>query len=278
MTLDETLDDHDLGVDETIEEADAQMNKRNFLNALGIIEELVKNIENSGWYKEDNENEYFNFGNQLEEILYNELYKPEKEIKQIPENYAGAYFRYGVLLFELERYDEAKTALETANKYNPMRTDILFELSEVYKMKNDWENYLKINNKCMDYAYLPKAIARCYRNFGFYYIEQENYELASALFQFSLLFEPNQENAKAELLYIMQKTGMVIEKPNMEKIIELLKSNNIQIGANKMVLSIAYHIGKAAQKANYTDIAKYYLEIVYGLTGDDDIQKEIEAL
>jgi tetratricopeptide (TPR) repeat protein len=278
MTLDETLDDHDLGVAETLEEADAQMNKSNFLNALDIIEELVKNIEDSGWYKEDNESVYFNFSNQLEEILYNEIYKPEKEIKDIPENYAGVYFRYGVLLFELEKYDEAKTALEIANKYNPMRTDILFELSEVYKMKNDWENYLKINSMCMDYAYSVKAIARCYRNFGFYYIEQENYELATALFQFSLFFEPDQENAKAELLYIMQKIGKVIDKPNMEKIIELIKSNNIQIGANKLVLNIAYHISKAAQKANYTDMAKFYLEIVYDLTGDSDIQKEIEAM
>jgi tetratricopeptide (TPR) repeat protein len=278
MTLDETFDDHDLGVEETIEEADAQMNKRNFLNALGIIEELIKNIENSGWYKEDSESEYFNFGNQLEEILYNELYKPEKEIKQIPENYAGVYFRHGVLLFELEKFDEAKIALESANKYNPIRIDILFELSEVYKMKNDWENYLKINNKCMDYAYSAKAIARCYRNFGFYYIEQENYELATALFQFSLLFEPNQENAKEELIYIIKKTGKIIEKPNMEKNIELIKSNNIQIGANKLVLNIAYHLGKAAQKINYTDIAKYYLEIVYDLTYDDEIKKEIEAL
>jgi tetratricopeptide (TPR) repeat protein len=272
------FENHELSVNKTIEEADFQIFRKNNHKALEIMETLIKNIENANWYKDDKVNEYYCFNNLLEEMLYKEVYKPKKELRKIPENYAGVYFRYGEILFELGKYNEAKAAIETAIKYNPIFTDILFELSEIYKMDKDWENYLKINNKCMDYAYSINALARCYRNLGYYYIEKNNYELATALFNFSLIFAPEHKNAQSELYYISQKTGMNTKEINMDNIIELLNTNNIRIGANKLVLSIAYSIGKAAKNENNIDMAKYYFGIVYELTGDSQIIKEFESI
>jgi tetratricopeptide (TPR) repeat protein len=272
------FNNHNLGTEKIIEEIDFQIYQKNFIKALSIIESLINKIEDLGWYKEDGVSQYFCFNNLLEELIYKEYFKSEKEIRVIPEDYAAIYFKFGSILFELKKYKESKRALEKAIFYNPVKTDILFELSEIYKQNKNWDKYLEINKQCLNFAYSSQALARCYRNLGFYYIEQSNYDLAISLFQLSLNFDQETKIAQSELLYISQKSGKEISKPNVDNIIKLLKENDIQLGANKLILSIAITIGQQAQKEDEYETAKYFYSVFYDLTGDDDIKKIIDSL
>jgi tetratricopeptide (TPR) repeat protein len=271
--MDQILNNHNLGIEKTMEEINFQVYKNNLDKALVLIESLIKNIEDMGWYLNDKESEYYCFNNLLEKIIYSEIFKPNKEVRQIPENYADIYFRYGNILFEVKRYDEAKTVLEKAISYNPINTVYLFELSEIYKLRKDWENYLKINKNCLKYAYTSKSLARCYRNFGYYYVEEEKYEIAIALFYLSLTYEQESKIAQSELFYISNKTGLGIKHPDTDKIKKLLKENDIQFGANKLILNIAYSIVCEAQKNNRNEIAEFFYSIISDLTSDEEIKK-----
>jgi tetratricopeptide (TPR) repeat protein len=272
------MEHNNLGIDKILEEADFQMYKGSFSKALQIMETLINNIEERNWYQDDEKSEYHCFNNILEEILYKELFKPTKDLRQIPENYTDVYLKYGIILFELKEYNKSKEVLEKANKYNPINVRILFELSEIHKMNKNWEEYIKINNKCLEYSYSSKDIARCYRNYGFYFIEQKDYNMAINLFYLSLDFDQENKTAQSELLYISEKTGIKIKQPKSDEIIELLKDKNIQIGANNLVISIAHYIGKEALKNKNVYMSKYFTEIVYDLTKDEDFKKTIENL
>jgi len=276
--FDKELNNYNFGIEKTLEEADFLMYKGNFDKALQIMESLINNIEERNWYQDDEKSEYHCFNNILEEILYKELFHPSKDLRQIPENFTVAYYKYGVILFELKNYNKAKEVLEKANKYNPVDVKILFELSEIYKMNKNWEEYIKINNKCLEYSYSSKNIARCYRNIGFYSIEQNDFDAAINFFFLSLDFDQENKIAQSELMYISEITDKKITKPKSEEIIELLNNKNIQIGANRLVLSIAHYIAKEALKNKDVYMAKYFTEILYDLTEDEDFKKTIEEL
>jgi len=276
--INQVSDNRYIGINKKNEEINIQIVKKNFDKALLLIKSVIKNIEDTGWYLNDDKNEYFCFNNLLEKLIYIDTFKPEKEVMQIPENYAEMYFKCGNVLFEIEEYDNAKIVLEKAICYNPVNTEYLFELGEVYKVKKDWDMVLKINKDCLKYAYTNKSIARCYRNLGYYYVEEEKYEYAIALFNLSINYDKEGMVAYSELYYISNKTGLDIKFPAPQIIKKILEENNIQIGANKSVLDLAYTIGFNAQKNNQVEAAKYYYNIIYELTNSNEIKKILDNM
>ena len=276
--IDKISNNNSLGIDKTLEEANFQIFKKDFKKGLKIIEGLIKNIEELGWYKDDNISEYHSFNNMFEEIIYKETFKPIKEIRQIPENYAMVYFTYGSLLVELKDYEKAKTALEKANRYNPVSTLILFELAELHKLNKNWFEYLNLNKKCLEFAYSSQSLARCYRNYGYYFIEQQNYILAINVYFLSLNFDQENKMAQSQLLYISQKTGLSIQKPKENDITELLNNNDVQIGANPLILAIAHYIAKDAFANKNLEICQYYSEILFDLTKDENFKDIVSKI
>jgi tetratricopeptide (TPR) repeat protein len=272
------FNNNNLGIEKVLEEVDFQLYKSNWDKALKLIESLIKRIEEMNWYNDDAVSEYHSFNSFFEEIIYKEIFQPSKEIRRIPENYADVYFKYGIVLFELKKYDEAKNALEKANIYNPINVDILFELSEIYKMNKNWDKYLDINKKCLEFAYSSTAIARCYRNYGYYFVEMDKFEIATNLFFLSIHFDQNAKIAQSELLYISQKTGKSIEHPDVDEIKKLLADLDLKFGANEIILSIAIKIAIEAKSHNNNEIAKHFFEIFYDLTKDEEIKKIIEKI
>ena len=231
-------------IEKALLKVETQLQKNDFNEALKIIEPLIAEVERICKVSIDDDiNEFHNFDSFFEEQIYMEIFRPVKKVRQMPWRCALAYLKYGAILFELKKNDEAKNFLEKANKLNPVNTDILFELSEIYKMK-DWNEYLRINNKCLEYAYSSRAIARCYRNYGFYFIEQSDYETAIALYYLSLYFDQNSKAAEKELLYISQKTGKNIKPPKFAEIEEMLKQHNMQLGPNKLIVDLAFSLSK----------------------------------
>jgi len=279
--IDKDYGHRNLEIEKKIEKIGHYIRQKNVDKALALAESLVKEVEqlrDIGWFVNDNQSEYYYFNNLLEEIIFKETFKPEKNIYPLPENIGEVYYMYGAVLFEAKRYDEAKIILEKAVTYNPVSTKYLFELSEIYKLRRDWENYLNIINSCLKYAYSSASIARCYRNLGFYYIEEERYELAIALYHISIHYDQNAAIAYNELRYISAKSGLEVDRPDSQKTIKLLEENGIQIGANGLILNIAYAIGCDAQKKNKYEFAKYFHSIVFDLTGNEEIKKIIAEM
>ena len=172
------------------------------------LEKLDSFIENyPPMFEDDTVSEYHYFTNTLEEILFNEYIGAEKSIRYIPDNQPllDLYYIYGFLLLEYNQLDKSEKYLKKALRINPVSARIILELSEIYKIHTYTLNKLFIfTSDALKYAYYPNDIARCYRNLGYYYIEENQMETALALFKYSMNYEMS-PLAYVEINYIQSK-------------------------------------------------------------------------
>ena len=184
---------------------------------------------------------------------------------------------YAYSLIENRKLDEAERALKTALKWNPVSAVIMSELSEIYKIKKDYENYLYWSKRIIKYAYSSKMLARGYRNIAFYYCDIEEYEKSAAIYHFSRNFEESKQ-VTSELFYISEKIGKLPEPSDIEYIEKLFESEDIQFGASDFVIVAAYQLAKSCMENDDSENALSFLYIVYDLTNDKEIYELIEKL
>jgi tetratricopeptide (TPR) repeat protein len=262
-----------------LEEAQNEIAEQHYERGVTLLESLVEKIDAiAPKFETDREHLYLCFDNLLEEILYRQLYKPDKEILPVPQEYADIFLVYGNLLLEMERVKEARQALLKSTRWNPMKVETLFELGEVYKQNQQMKRYLEINIRALSQAYTPQNLARCYRNLGYYYVEKENYELAVALYCFSVKFDKKNQIPEAALQYIQHKWGRRVVLPSFQQCKDLFAQQGIQMGPHDLVLSIAISLGDKARESQAYDEAAYYYTLVYELTGDPEVKSWIDAL
>jgi len=274
-------DNRYVGVEQTVEDVNFLCYKKDFKGALKTIEPLIKKIDEKiagGHYAGDKKSEFRGFYNTLERDLYEALNKTAKTVRQIDEDFAGAYLCYGNILIELQKYAEAKLALEKALLYNPASTDILFALSEMHRLNGNWYEYLTLNKQCFDYAYSSSALAQCYKNLGFYYSEKGELSIAAALFYISLDYAPGDRIAQSELFYIAEQTGKKLPTLACYEIFKTLEENDIQVGPNPLVLHLASSIAANCQIEKDLENALYYFKICYDLTEAESIKKILDSL
>jgi tetratricopeptide (TPR) repeat protein len=165
---------------------------------------------------------------------------------------------------------EAKTALAKALLWNPTGLISMFEYMEALKQLNDYETYGHLARMSFRYAFRKGQFARCLRNMGFYLIEIDDYASAAVCFQESLQWE-DAGTAKSELDYIRHVTGDPIPEVTEELKEEVSDEYNISFTPNKQVTGLAYQMAKN----NYNDgdykASRYFFEILYELTNDEEI-------
>ncbi|MBQ6350851.1 MAG: hypothetical protein IJI42_07960, partial [Methanobrevibacter sp.] len=158
--------------------------------ALDKLDSFMKSFP--GMFEDDKVSEYHSFTSPLEEILFRTYIGAEKEVRLIPDNVPllDLYYIYGFLLFEKNQYEKAEESLKKAKKINPVSARIILELCEIYKIRTPSFNKFYIyTTEALRYSYYPQDLARCYRNLGYYYIEENKLDIAAALFKYSMNFE-----------------------------------------------------------------------------------------
>lgn len=244
--------------------------------ALIIVDDYVKTMP---LMFQDNEvNEYHSFTNPLEEKIFNEYIGAEKEVRYIPDNqpYLDLYYVYGYLLLEDKQYSEAEKNLKKALKINPVSSRVLLELTEIYKINTpNFNKFYLYTEEALKYAYYPQDLGRCYRNLGYYYIEENDYKTATALFKYSMEYDLSPV-AYSELHY-MENKGEKIELSASE-CERILIEKNIQLGPNLFIMdSIDEFINQYESNNEYAQ-AIYFYEILYDLTLDTNIISKIKDL
>jgi len=277
---------YDFGVDRTIDEAIRCYKKEDFAGALQVIEIVLKKTESKDgkrqMYMDYPLSDYRCFRNAVEQQIYIKFIRDQREsqlpLMQMDEDFSGLYEVYGVTLFELRRFNEARTALEKAIRANPLRMSSRFELAEISKAYSDWDEYLQMTKDCMIIAYKGTHLARCYRNLGYYYVEMRRYHLAAALLHLALYYEPGNEVALNELGYAEILNGEPIPKPSMDDIERLCDANGIHFGPNRDILDICVELGENFQKEGYNEAARFCVECLYSMTYLDSVKALLDAI
>ena len=127
----------------------------------------------------------------------------------------------------------------------------------------------------LKFAYKNEDIARAYRNFGFFYVEENQLDVAAAFYDFSLNFDFN-KNALRELEYL--KSRGIDTEIDDAKIREVIESKNIQLGANPFILDTLKFISIGLERKRYYRSALYFYRILYDLTKDNQVLGKINSI
>ena len=219
-------------------------------------------------FEDDKVSEYHYFTNPLEDLIFRKYIGAEKELRYIPDNQPllDLYYVYGFLLLENQEYDKAEEYLKKAIRINPVSARIILELTEIYKVHTyTYNEYFIRTCDALKYSYYPQDIARCYRNLGYYYIEENQMRTALALYIYSMEFEAS-PLAYTEIKYIQSKNDNM--ELTLNECIEIIESKNIQLGANPFIIETLNDLIRKKKKNKLYNQALYFMELQFDLTHD----------
>lgn len=131
--------------------ADAYKCAGNALMSLGRYDEAIKNYSLAVKYDANNGNRYYDLGfaqatnEKLADALKN-LAKAD-ELGCIPENLVQLYNLFGIICFDIGRYDDALINLSKAEQLVGVNMDILQRKAIIYGIKNEIRNGLQVANQ-----------------------------------------------------------------------------------------------------------------------------------
>ncbi len=208
------------------------------------------------------EKKCYTFGNCIEFVLAAKKKLIEDNSIDIDYETSDAYLNVAYIAFEDKDYDTSIKFLNKALKLNPVDTNSLFEIAENYKMKKDYEEYFRWTKKCYDCLYHISQLAHYYRNLGYYYVEKKEWDLALAVYLYSLKYE-NNPNVVTELKYITSKTEN-ITLPKADELTTILRKNEIPTFISKENLKIIKDLHKELEESGNlnSDIGKFITKIM----------------
>ena len=231
-----------------------------------------------GMFEDDKVSEYHFFTNPLEELIFRKYIGAKKEVRYIPDNQPllDLYYVYGFLLLEDKQYEKAEEYLKKAIRINPVSARIILELTEIYKVHTyTFNEYVIRTSDALKYAYYPQDIARCYRNLGYYYVEENQLKTTLALYIYSMEYEAS-PLAYAEIKFIQSKAENL--ELTLNECIEIIKGKNIQIGANPFILDgLNELIGEYEKNELYNQLL-YFLELKFNLKSDEETLAKINDI
>lgn len=231
-----------------------------------------------GMFEDDKVSEYHYFTNPLEEIIFRKYIGAKKELRYIPDNQPllDLYYVYGFLLLETQQYDKAEKYLKKALKINPVSARIILELTEIYKIHTySYNEYFIRTSDALQYAYYPQDIARCYRNFAKYYIEENQMKTAVALLIYSMEYEAN-PLAYTEIKSIQSRNDDF--ELSLKECIEIIEDKNIQLGVNPFILDTLNEFIKEYEENKLYNQLLYFLELKLDLTNDEETLSKINEI
>lgn len=268
------------GTEAALEEIRFNIYKKNYDKALKMIEDLVFKVEDLNIFQDDSVSEYHAFDELFEEVLYRHIYEPQKDVRRAQIPYTEIYLLYGSLLVELNRLEDARKQLEKGLRWNPICFSIMSEYIETFKMQGDMETFFDKTIAAFKIAFKPSDVARCFRNLGYYFVEKQLYPEAVAVYLLSTEFEPDSKQVNAELYFINQVAGKV-DEPTSDDIKRYTEKYGFPAGADGDVLGLAYTYGRSflqEDEEKNTNLAHYFLSILYDLTNDKRIKDMIDSI
>ncbi len=218
------------------------------------------------------------FNEPFEEIFYRFKFKPRKEIRKRSASDARIFLTYATVLMGKQEFDAALKVLGRGLGYNPIDTDLLFEEGEIFKIRREWTVFRRITDLCLSYAYKSSGIARAYRNFGYMFLEQGDYDGAISCYLLSREYNDHAVVRK-QLERIPRLLGRRIdEKYYKENFRAILEERKIQVGPSRDLLQIAYTFAEHCEKDHDYQAACYFYGILLDLTKEQEIEEKLTSL
>ena len=242
--------------------------KRKFNLVLAMAYNLIEKIETyEGALREKKiETRYYN--EPFEEILDAHFCDPRLEIQVTDRPIPRVYFLCGSALIERRQIDEAHEVLERGLVYNPVDFDLVSEYITTVQLTGNLEEFKRLSEEAFRIAFRARDIARCYRNLGFYYIEEKEYRTAVVCYALSNRYHAGSE-AAGELEYIASETGGDLKPPTDAEIVTEAETHGIPLVPNESVVTLAAIYARYHQK-NQPEKEEYFRNILQNELNKDE--------
>lgn len=268
-------------IEEALNEARTLLQAHDLEQAQTVLEGLVDKADDAkkrGLFQDDALSEYYCFSEPFEEMLFMFRKKPEREVRRSVIPFAEIYSLYGQLLLERGEARAANYVLKEAVRWNPANAAIAFAYADSFKKLGDMEQFMEITRGIFPYAFRPADLARCYRNVGDYFINNEQWAEAKGCVLFSLQFDEDAPMAQQQLADIDEKTDGDVVAPAIEILEALAAIHDFPLSADENIVQLSYMYGQSFLKQNNNDAARYFLTIAYGLTEAEEIKLILEKI
>ena len=253
-------------IDDVSQDINSLYFSQKYKEALQIIRPLIDDYEKLNYFEETDTTRYFEFENFVEEILWNNLEDPSKKtrISFLPAGYL--YHWYGILLKAIDQRKEARSALETAYRWNPASAKIIFNLTETLSM-NELDEFLRLLRCAHEYCYSRMDLAKCYRGFANAFIGKKEFKDALCCYKIGRYYDKSKDYMRVELAEIAQYLGGDIPDVDIEDVIESSEHYNYPIGVNRKILTIAGYCEEDYRKHGNKKIAELFASIMVDFFG-----------
>lgn len=232
-------------------------------------------------FREDNEAVYLSFKNPLEREFYRAKFKPTKTLREpggLPFDLSFHLAAY--IAFERQDYDKCLKIIEKGLKRCPFSTDLLFERSEIFKIRKQWTEYRAATEAALPALYTRPDIARFFRNMGYYFIESGLWEPALCCYSVSRYWQ-HIEACDQELSYIVHASQMKFEDADalandFERCQQILAKHSVPIyPIDPLWLQLSVALGDLAKNNRDFMEALQFYSVNHEITGDSQIQAAI---
>lgn len=218
----EVIIDKNLSEEELLNNGTQLFNNGDYVQAKEYLLEYANKIEDM---KRNESKKWMSFSSTIALVLYCKKNNLNESFDNVSYPISSVYIKLAYIDFEMHLFDEAEKFLNKALEWDPYNFSAINEKGEIYKAQKDFKKYYFNTLDSAELIYNESELARYYRNLGFYFIENSEWELAKAVYTYSLKFDFSPVVAQ-ELEYIAQKTGNK-GVPENDKLINILKENRI---------------------------------------------------
>lgn len=209
----------------------------------------------------------FSFNHILEVYYYDYFLNSQKQAIQHTRVNLNAHYRlYGDIKLQMQLFEEAQAAYKSALDWNPVDLDSMFSLAELYKRQNQPEECRGITLAAYNYCCTRATLSRYYRNLGFYYLENYQPEIATALYLCSNLCYPSIQ-ADQELLYLEEALQRPTPDLTFDELKTIFQKEDIPAGPNTNTVALTYQVGRLELEKGNIDNAKDCFSMVQDVTG-----------
>lgn len=218
----EVIIDKNLSEEELLNNGTQLLNNGDYVQAKAYLLEYANKIEDM---KRNESKKWMSFSSTIAFVLYCKKNNLNESFDNVSYPISSVYIKLAYIDFEIHLFDEAEKFLNKALEWDPYNFSAINERGEIYKEQKDFKKYYFNTLDSAELIYRESELARYYRNLGFYFIENSEWELAKAVYVYSLKFDFSPVVAQ-ELEYIAQKTGNK-GVPENDELINILKENRI---------------------------------------------------
>lgn len=133
--------------------------------------------------------QWFSFPTEFEKLAYRRIEGDPRELRDVGEPLDHLYADLALASVHVGDYDEAKSALKAAIRWNPMDCGSRLNLADLYKLDGDMEEYLGLSFSVFERASDPRHLARAYVNFSAWFQVSEKPQVAAACLRAALALD-----------------------------------------------------------------------------------------